>query len=799
MHDGQYQRDLLPIPAANQNREMMVYQNPQNPFGPNQTGNTDSDLSLGDLFGVLKKRAWLVAACAVLAMGLSGAYCFLTEPLYSSTTTLEMRGYAPAFAGIQQETLYGADTRRIEFQKTTVAKLSLDGVADAVLAKDDMAEQIRLYFQSRRTTSDKAVSHIKGWFRTAAPPSVINDKDGHFLHKPNLIQKYLSLVDINPIHETNLVEVHVTTADPGLSQRIANAHAQGFIDHLTKERQASINANLQLLERQADDVKARVSDADRALAQYAKDNRLISLSEDKENNVILKQMEQLGQLVADASSKRIKSESLLKELQSKDVDDNMVLDDDAVRTLRLDLRQATVEYMAMGEKATEAYPAMREIKARMNALRQAITNERKRLRSTLESQYKSELDEEKKLREQIELEKEKGQETAGKLIDYTILMKESSSLRDLYQAVLKQVSETKISAASVSSNVFVTDFASYPTAPSAPRTNLIVTLCTILGLIVGLAVAVVLEFLDSTLKTEQDAYRVLDLPLLGSVPSFSQEGLPSATVLGKFKTLPWVRDYMNNGSTAPARIPPTVPDADAAIARDSALITVSAPQDYVSEALRTIRAGILLSSADRPPKVILMTSAKKGEGKTTILSNLAVTLAQAYHKTLIIDADMRQSSLSRLFLGTGAGNPGLSELLAGQARLGDVVKSTSIPALDILPAGSPAPNPAELLSSQTMRNLILDLSTRYELILIDSPPVLPVADSLMLSRLVDSVVLVTRSNYTERHAAAEARRRLVRVNARLLGVVLNDVAVKPSDNYAMVYDAYVPRQEVSNG
>lgn len=799
MNDGQYPRELLPIPSAGAQRELIPYQNIPNPYGVAQPNTGESDLSLGDLFAVFKKRGLLVAGAAVAGLILSAIYCFVTEPLYSSTTTLEMRGYAPAFAGIQQETLYGNDTRRIEFQKTTVAKLALDGVADAVLAKDDLAEEITDYFRTRRTTTDKVISHLVGLFKTSPPQSVKNDKDGHFLHKPTLIQKYLSLIDITPIHETNLMEVKVTSADAGLSQRIANMHAQGFIDHLTRERQSSINANLQLLERQADEVKSRVGAADKALAQYAKDNRLISLSEDKENNVVLRQMEQLGQLVADASAKRIKSESLLKELDSKDVDDTLALDDESVRTLRTELKQATVEYMSMGEKATEAYPAMREIKARINALKSAITSERKRLRSTLESQFRSDLDTEQKLRDQIEAEKDKGQETARKLIDYTILLKESTSLRDLYQAVLKQVAETKISAASVSSNVFVTDYASFPTSPSAPRTKLIVTLCTILGLIVGLAIAVVLEFLDNTLKSEQDTYRVLDLPLLGSVPSFSAAPQAPAAILGKFKSLPWVKDYMNSGTNAPAPIvPPNVPGADAAMIRDSKLITVSAPQDFVSEALRTIRAGILLSSADRPPKVILMTSAKKGEGKTTIVANLAVTLAQAYHKTIVIDADMRQSSLSRLFVDTGSSGPGLSELLAGQARLGDVVSATSVPALDILPAGSPAPNPAELLSSQTMRNLILELSTRYELILIDSPPVLPVADALMLSRLVDSVVLVTRSNYTERHAAVEARRRLLRVNARILGVVLNDVHHKTSDGYAMVYDAYIPR-EASNG
>jgi capsular exopolysaccharide synthesis family protein len=298
----------------------------------------------------------------------------------------------------------------------------------------------------------------------------------------------------------------------------------------------------------------------------------------------------------------------------------------------------------------------------------------------------------------------------------------------------------------------------------------------------------VLESFDTTFKTTEEVQAGLDLPLLGAVPQFeeSAHGLPARArkLLGHSSD-----DGEREPSQAvtafnvePSTISPSLPQR---------IVAVSAPGDAVSEALRTIRAGILLSSADNPPRVVMISSAMKGEGKTSIVSNLAITLAQASHRTLMIDADLRMSQLSEIFHPADAPTRvGLTDLLTGQAQLNQVIHRTAVPCLDILPAGSRAPNPAELLGSHAMGHLIHDLQQRYDFVLLDSPPVLPVADGLMLSRLVDSVVLVVRSRATDRKVAQEARRRLLRVNARVLGVVLNDLDTK-GDGYDMiVYGGY---------
>jgi capsular exopolysaccharide synthesis family protein len=746
--------------------------------------------TLNDYLKVVKKRLPLILSITAAFALTAILYTTFTSSLYTAATLVEIRGYAPILSNVQSETLFGNDTRKIEYQKTTVAKLNLAGLADQVLSRDDVYQELEQYWATRRSYVDKAKIFLRSTIfgATQVSESEPFTNDDHFVHKPAVIQKYLSLVDITPIHETNLVRIEVTTADPQLSQRLANAHATGFIDHLQRERQESIAVNLQLLQRQASDLEARVTTAEQALASYAERNKLLTLPNEQGGNMTIRQIEGLAGMLADATARRIKAESLLAEATSKGAEEGSATDDEITRQLRVSMKQAEAEYATMGSRVTAAFPGMVELRAKIDNLKRSIQEERKRTVRGLRSQFEAERNGEEKLREQIEREKSTAHETSKRLIQYNVLSKEAASLRDLYQAVLKQVKEIEISAQSSSSNVFVSDYAALPTSPSAPKTDLILVLFTVLGLGTGLIVSFVLESFDTTFKSSEEVQTGLDLPLLGAVPQFEEDvqGLPSKAK----KLLDHSRGKSERKSTPPVAGGPTEP-SKAPPFLPQRIVAVSAPGDAVSEALRTIRAGILLSSADNPPRVVMISSAMKGEGKTTIISNLAVTLAQASHRTLMIDADLRVSQLSEIFHPSDAPTRvGLSDLLTGQAQLNQVIHRTAVPCLDILPAGSRAPNPAELLGSHAMGHLIHDLQQRYDFVLLDSPPLLPVADGLMLSRVVDSVVLVVRSRVTDRKVAQEARRRLLRVNARVLGVVLNDLDTKGDGYDMMVYGGY---------
>jgi capsular exopolysaccharide synthesis family protein len=734
----------------------------------------------------VRKHLSLIIFTACATTGIAVLYCLFTPSLYTATTTIEIKGYAPILATNQTETLFGNDTRKIEYQKTTIAKLKLQGLADQVLAKNRLAEDLEEYWDTRRSILGRLAHNLMHPLRATTTRASIKSSDPLFLMKPSVVNKYLSLIEIAPIHETNLVTLQATTAQPELSQRLANAHAVGFIEHLQRERQEVITTNLQLLQRQAQELKNRVTSAEQQLSSYASSNKIFAVGDAAAQITNSRQIESLSSLLAEATGRRIKTESLLAEVQNKKVEDLSVTDDEGTRQLRTSLQQAQSEYATLGSKVMPAHPSMLELKAKIDSLKEAIADDRKRAVRTIHIQFANEKSAESRLKAQIDDEKGLAQDMSRQLIQYNVLAKEATSLRDLYQTVLKQVKEIEISASSAASNVFITDYASLPTSPSAPKTNLIITLFAILGIALGLILALVLEAFDTTLKSTEDVQGALDLPLLGAVPEFNERH--NLIAPQERPTLPRLEKSTDELTEAESEeASPSTYDA-----RSPQIVSVTAPNDIVSEALRTIRAGILLSSADHPPRVIMITSAMKGEGKTTVLYNLAATLAQASHKTIMIDGDLRERGLTKLFCrDQPPAGVGLSDYLTGQAELTQVIRPTPVAGLDILPAGNRAPNPAELLSSTSMRELIAGLSDSYDFVLVDSPPILPVADGLTLSRVVDSVVLVVRSRTTERDLAQESRRRLLRVNARILGVVLNDLDISADERDNVMYGGYV--------
>ena len=751
---------------------------------------SDEGPSLGHLCKLIKKHRSLILTTTCISTAFATLYCMVTPPLFTADTTIEIKGYAPILSTSQSETLFGNDTRKIEYQKTTIAKLKLEGLADHVLAKDTLAQDLEEYWESHRSVLRKLIDKALNPFKSSANATTLRGSDPLFIMKPSVINKYLGLIDTTPIHETNLVSIQATTAQPKLSQRLANAHAVGFIEHLQRERQEVITTNLQLLQRQAQDLKARVTAAEQQLSTYAATNKIFTAGDATGQITNARQIESLSTLLAEATGRRIKTESLLAEVQNKKPDDLSVTDDEGTRQLRTSLQHVQAEYATLHSKMTAAHPAMRELQAKLESLKQAIVEDRRRAVRTIQVQFQNEKTAEQRLKAQIDAEKSLAHDMSKQLIQYNVLAKEAGSLRDLYQAVLKQVKEIEISASSASSNVFITDYASIPTSPSAPKTNLIITLFAILGVALGLVIALLLEAFDTTLKSTDDVRGALDLPLLGAVPEFD----PGYDLLAPTPSpqLPRLNDrpQSNAGDDTSSEADTQKESITPPIA------AIAAPQDIVSEALRTIRAGILLSSADHPPRVIMITSAMKGEGKTTVLFNLAATLAQASHRTIMIDGDLRERGLTKLFCPDKTpGGVGLSDYLTGQAELSQVVRPTTVRGLDIFPAGNRAPNPAELLSSTHMKDLVSQLSDIYDFVLVDSPPILPVADGLTLSRVVDSVVLVVRSRTTERSMAQESRRRLLRVNARILGVVLNDLDISADERDQAMYGGYVTGEE----
>lgn len=749
------------------------------------------DNELARYIAVLKRHRKLITLTTLSCSIISLTYCLITPPSFTADTTIELRGHAPILASIQSENLFGNDTRKIEYTKTTVAKLKVNGLADAILSRDRLDSELTRYFEEKRSFGSIVSGEIRRRLRQLSPlknglaadkkpkisdPHQTRPAGGYFKHSPAEIQRYLSLVSIDPIHETNLVHIRATTNQRALSQKIANLHATEFIEHLKRERQGAIRANVELLHAQSDALRDKVAQAEDQLSAYAASNKLL-LARNSEGAILNnRHIESLSQMLADATGRRIKSETALRQAEKQRDDEGTFYDNEITQQLRANLKQSETEYASLGSQVTAAYPTMRELNAKIVALKRAIKDERKQGILTLQAQYSADSQAENNLREQIELEKSKAQEVAKRLIHYDVLSREATSLRELYQAVLKQAKEIEMSASVTTSNVFVADYAALPTAPSAPKTGIIVVLATFAGLGFGVIAAYLKESLSDNLTRVEELQSTLDLPILGSVPEFSKLTVDHVAARLGDRALNDTESANNAELDSTSANSDELSDADLASATTETcteLVTISEPHAAVSEALRTIRANVLLSSADLPPRVIMVSSSMPGEGKTTILGNLAVTLAQAGHRTLMVDGDLRLSGLSRLF-NFGPGEVlGLVELLTGQIPIEIALHRTAVEHLEILPVGGKAPNPAELVGSESMKRLLTKLQSSYDFILVDTPPITAVADALLVSRLVDSVVFVVRAGVTKRAVASRALERLVSVKARVIGTVLN--------------------------
>jgi capsular exopolysaccharide synthesis family protein len=378
----------------------------------------------------------------------------------------------------------------------------------------------------------------------------------------------------------------------------------------------------------------------------------------------------------------------------------------------------------------------------------------------LESNYKEARQRETLLNQELDKQKGETNQMAGKLVEYNILKREAEANKTLYDGLMTKLKETAISQGLRSSNIRVIDAAMIPSTPTRPAKARNIMLAFLIGLVGGIGLALLREYLDNTVKTPDDVEKLSRLPSLAVVPQFAS----------------------SNGTAKKQHLL----QASAANGHDKRieLVAQHLPKSQMSEAFRALRTSLLLSQADHPPQVILVTSALPREGKTTAAANLAVTLAQLGDRTVLVDADLRKPGIGRLLnLGSGK-HAGLSSYLAGVSSLDLVtIPHPTIPNLAAIPTGPLPPNPADLLSSHRFADAITELRTKYKFIVIDSPPVMAATDAVIVSVQTDGVLLVVRSGETPKEAFTRTRDLLNSVKCRILGVVLNAVDSRSPDYY----------------
>jgi len=560
------------------------------------------------------------------------------------------------------------------------------------------------------------------------------------------------------IPSTRIMEIHFTSTDPQLAASAVNTLAATYVEQNFKTKFESTMQASDWLSKQLVDLQMKVETSQEKLVRYQKEHEI--LGTDEKQNIITEKLEELNKEMTTAESDRMQKEAVYRQTQFNDpvaISAAIVSDPGAVLLGRLREQQATlrIQIADLSTQFGPSYPKVAQLNSQLKEIDRQLQLETDKAVDHLKGQYLAALQRENMLRESFEKQKQEANKLNESAIEYSILKRDLDSNRTLYEGLLEKLKEAGVTAGLRSNNFRIIDAARVPTFPSEPNIPRNLSFALVLGVISGVGLAFLLENMDNTVRTPEQAQAFSALPSLGMIPLGSKSGNHGPT--GKRLAL-----------TASKEVVETV--------------TQVRPQSQMAESYRALRTSLLLSNLGAPPKVIMVTSARPQEGKTTTSINTAIVLAQKGVRVLLVDADLRRPSIHKT-LGMGP-RSGLSNVLTGSATVQlTITASPILPNLFIMAAGTPPPNPAELLASSNMRDLIAELRPQFDHIVIDTPPTLSVTDAVVLSPCADATILVIRSGQTTKQALRRARDILMQVNAHVAGVLLNAVDLSSPDYY----------------
>ena len=573
-----------------------------------------------------------------------------------------------------------------------------------------------------------------------------------------LISQFRGHLKATTVPNSWLLEIRFYSRDPQLAARVANTHANNFIEHNFRTRYEATMKASEWLTDQLRELRSKVESSEAQLVDFERRYNLVNI--DERQNVLTQRLSDVNHELSVAEADRVQKESAYRQAASGQ--DPAILEDSLTEKLQVRLSELRGQHAEARPQFGPQHPRMQRLEEQIKEVESQLAKQRELILARLKDDYQSSLKREALVRDLVERQKKEVNELNQRLIEYNIIRREVTTTKQLYDSLQQQLNEAGISVGLRSSNIRIVDPARVPLGPYSPNVFFNVLLAFLLSTPVGIALAFFREYLDNTIKTPDEVERYTGLPTMALVPLAENTGagkklLPAASAAGGDRS-------------------------------EVALATYEQPQSSMAEAFRSLRTAVLLSFPERPPRLLLVTSGQPSDGKTATAINLAVALAQRGSKVLLVEADLRKPSASKVL--RTSGSPGLSLFLSGAEQRNGLIVPTSVPNLYFIPAGPIPPNPAELLSSGRMKQLLAELSLEYEHVVLDSPPLLSITDATVLSVLVDGVILVVRFGKTTREVVRHMRHMLASVNARVLGVVLNGVALNSVDYYYYYYSYY---------
>ncbi|NNM78587.1 polysaccharide biosynthesis tyrosine autokinase [Sphingomonas sp. ID1715] len=711
-----------------------------------RTAEADRIPAIRQYFRIAQRWRYVILGVIALSIIFGLIVTLLMTPKYTAASTIEISresNQVTGFQGVERETSV-ADQ---EFYQTQYGLLRSKSLAERVAAQLKLSDDPK-FFEMFGVGGDMPVLEMVNGRYPASGRLARQRIAGEIL---------LKNLDVAPARLSRLVDIQFTSPDPTFSARVANAWAENFIQTNLERKVQATSYGRNLLERQLGQLKDKLDESQRQLVAYASAQKIINLPAQSgdgrttvERSIVVDDLAALNTALSQATADRIQAEARYQQAGRAGASTE-ALRNQAINSLRQKRAESAAEYQRLMTQFEPGYPAARAIQSQIDQLDRSIAREEGRVSGSLRADYLEAVERERALQGRVDQLKSNYLDQRRRSIQYNIYQQEVDTNRALYDGVLQRFKEIGVAGGVGINNIAIVDLAKAPEEPSSPRLILNLAIALLAGIGLGALIAYALEQIDEAIADPAEVERRLGLPLLGSVPKL-EEGTPKEALLD----------------------------------RKSELV----------DAYLAIQTNLSFTTEHGVPRSFAVTSTRPAEGKSTTALALATTLARAHRKVILVDGDMRSPSVHHL--GGVSHDLGLSNFLSGQDNIDALTFKMTDFGFTAMSAGPIPPNAAELLTGQRLSLLVTRLLETYDHVVIDSPPVMGLADAPLIASHVEGVIYAVESHGIRSSMVKTALGRLASANARIIGGVLTKFEAKRAHygygyeygyNYGRVGDA----------